>query len=253
MTFESWLSLPVGVLIASVSSTVGIGGGILWMPFLLIVLKISPTTAVVTSLMIQSVGMASGTTAYWRQRRIDGRLALWLLVFTVPGIALGAWMTRLVAPPQIELILGLLTLLTALVFVSLNRPYGESGNDRVTPRTARRYGWVVSCMALASGMLSVSIGEWIVPLMRHKMALRMAAAVATSIATIFGTCILGVAFHSAMGACPDLTVLVWAVPGVLVGGQIGPRIVERVNDRVLKEIFIFLLTLLGIHLIYNSY
>ena len=35
--------------------------------------------------------------------------------------------------------------------------------------------------------------------------------------------------------------------------QLGPRLAERINDRVLKEIFIFLLTLIGIHLIYNSY
>jgi hypothetical protein len=40
---------------------------------------------------------------------------------------------------------------------------------------------------------------------------------------------------------------------VIIGGQIGPRFSERINERMLKEVFIFLLTLIGIHLIYNSY
>ena len=113
--------------------------------------------------------------------------------------------------------------------------------------------WVVSAMAIASGMLSVSIGEWLVPYLRGKLTLKMNVAVATSIATIFGTCILGSSFHLAMGSRVHWETIAWAVPGVIIGGQIGPRISERINERILKEIFIFLLTLIGIHLIYNSY
>jgi len=43
------------------------------------------------------------------------------------------------------------------------------------------------------------------------------------------------------------------VPGVMIGGQIGPRIIRRINERILKEMFVFVLTLFGIHLIYNSF
>lgn len=250
---DNWLAFPVGILIAMVSSTVGIGGGILWMPFLLIFLKLSPAAAVLTSLMIQTAGMGSGTLAYWRQRQIDLPLAGLLLLLTLPGIAIGTWLTRTVPPTHFELILGLLTLLTALIFVSGNQSYAETGYDKVDLKKAGRYGWVVSLMAVASGMLSVSIGEWVVPLMRKKMALRMGVAVATSIATIFGVCVTATFFHLCAGARVDLSTIVWAIPGVIIGGQVGPRLAERINDRVLKEVFIFLLTLIGIHLIYNSY
>ena len=51
----------------------------------------------------------------------------------------------------------------------------------------------------------------------------------------------------------DTTACVWAVPGVIIGGQIGPRLTEKINDRMLKDVFVFLLTLIGIHMIYNSY
>lgn len=253
MMLDNWFTLPMGILIALVSSTVGIGGGILWMPFLLIILKLNPENAVVTSLMIQTAGMGSGSIAYWRQEQIEFRLMALLLLMTVPGIAFGAWLTRIVAPTQLELVLGIITLLTALLFVSANQNYGSAGLARVRLKTAGRYGWAVTIMSVASGMLSISIGEWLVPLMRSKMNLRMTTAVATSVATIFGTCVLGVAFHLLMGGHADLIVLAWAVPGVIIGGQIGPRLAERANDRVLKELFVFLLTLIGIHLIYNSY
>ncbi len=253
MMLDNWLSLPVGILIATMVSTVGIGGGILWMPFLLIILKVRPDTAVVTSLLIQMAGMGSGTFAFWRRQQIDIRLTALLLALAVPGIGVGALMTRILTPDHLELILGLLTLATAIIFVSTNDKYGFAGRERVEISQGRRYGWVVSIMAVASGMLSISLGEWLVPLLRNKLSLRMGVAIATSVATILGTCIIGAGSHLLLGGRADTHVLLWAVPGVIIGGQIGPRVSERINDRVLKEIFVFLLTLIGIHLIYNSY
>ncbi len=248
-----WLALPLGILIATVVSAVGIGGGILWMPFLMLILKLEPEASVMTSLVIQTAGMGSGSLAYARRTLVDYRLTVILLAATVPGLALGAWVTRNIRPAHLELALGLMTMITAIWFVSTNLKYDDGGHRHIRWKTARPYmGWV-SLMAVASGMLSVSIGEWLVPLLRGKMTLRMRSAVATSITTIFGTCILGAAFHHLLGSTPHWSVVAWAVPGVLIGGQIGPRLAERLNERRLKEVFIFLLILIGIHLIYNAF
>ena len=108
-------------------------------------------------------------------------------------------------------------------------------------------------MAAGSGMLSVSMGEWLVPFMRSKLEMKMNKAIGTSIAIIFATSAFGVATHLLLGAGTDLGLVLWAVPGVVIGGQIGPRIAARINSRLLKEVFIFLLTLIGIHLVYNAY
>jgi uncharacterized protein len=48
-----------------------------------------------------------------------------------------------------------------------------------------------------------------------------------------------------------LNVVLWAIPGVLVGGQIGPRLAGRIPDQTLKEIFILGLSLAGIHMMFN--
>ena len=99
-------------------------------------------------------------------------------------------------------------------------------------KTARPYrGWV-SLMAAVSGMLSVSIGEWLVPLLRGRMALRMRSAVATSVTTVCGTCVLGAVFHHMLGGRPQWAAIAWAVPGVLLGGQVGPRLAGRITNAV---------------------
>jgi uncharacterized membrane protein YfcA len=253
MSSVSVLAFPAGIIIASVVSAVGIGGGILWMPFFILFLKLSPETAVATSLLVQTAGMGSGSVAFIRKKTADLPLAVVILALTIPGLAIGALFTRLLSSANLELALGILTLTTAFLFVSVNHKYSETGMDRVQLKKAFRYGGIISVLAVASGMLSVSIGEWLVPLMRSRLKLRMRAAVATSIVTIFGTCIAGSLFHLMLGTTADPMVLAWAVPGVIIGGQVGPRLTDKINERVLKDVFIFLLTLIGIHLIYNSY
>lgn len=253
MSSVSVLAFPAGIIIASVVSAVGIGGGILWMPFFILFLKLSPETAVATSLLVQTAGMGSGSVAFIRKRTADLPLAAVILALTIPGLAIGALFTRLLSSANLELALGILTLTTAFLFVSVNHKYAETGMDRIQLKKAFRYGGIISVLAVASGMLSVSIGEWLVPLMRSRLKLRMRAAVATSIVTIFGTCIAGSMFHLMLGTTADPMVLIWAVPGVIIGGQVGPRLTDKINERVLKDVFIFLLTLIGIHLIYNSY
>ena len=64
----NFLAFPAGMIIASLASTVGIGGGILWMPFFLIFLKLPPETAVVTSLLVQTAGMGSGSVAFIKKK-----------------------------------------------------------------------------------------------------------------------------------------------------------------------------------------
>ncbi len=248
-----WPAFPIGIIIAMVSSIVGIGGGILWMPFLLLILKLNPEVSVITSLMIQTCGMSSSSLAYIRRQQVDFRLALLILAVTVPGIIGGSFLTRNISPPHIKLILGLLAMTTAFLFVSLNQKYDNKGLQRVEIKRVRPYMPLLSLMSIVSGMLSISIGEWIIPLMNGKMNLRMSTAIATSITTIAGVCLLGSVIHLMLGGLPHWQTIAWAVPGVLIGGQIGPRLTEYINERMLKELFIFLLTLVGIHLIYNAF
>ena len=48
-----WAALPAGFVIATLATLVGFGGGVLWMPYLILVAQLDPTQAVVTSLVIQ--------------------------------------------------------------------------------------------------------------------------------------------------------------------------------------------------------
>jgi uncharacterized protein len=223
------------------------------MPFLLIILKLRPDVAIATSLLLQTYGTGSGSFAYVRQKKADIKLSAVLLLFAVPGITVGAYISHRMTLSNLELIIGLIAMATVFVFVSSNQKYAEEGNDRVEMSRAIRHSWVVGIMAIASGMLTVNTGEWLVPVMQKKMFLKMSNAIATCIVMTFGISLVGVLIHLGMGGKPNIEVALWGLPGVLIGGQIGPRLVKMIDERTLKEIFVFVLTLISIHLLYNSY
>lgn len=253
MIGEAWLAFPAGMSIATIVMVVGFGGGILWMPFLLIVLQLPTETAIITSLMIQTAGTGSGSIAYTLQKKTDNRLALFLMSIAIPGVFAGAYFAHRVVPSNIEVIIGGISLATALLFAASNPKYTEAGVERVELKRVHRHSWIAVVMAVASGMLTLNIAEWLIPVMRNKMGLRMGNAIATCIVLTCGECLLGVWTHYFMGARPDWSIALWGMPGVIIGGQIGPRLAKRIDERLLKEIFIFMLTLIGVHLVYKYF
>jgi uncharacterized membrane protein YfcA len=97
------------------------------------------------------------------------------------------------------------------------------------------------------------MSEWLIPVMRSKLSLKMSNAIGTCLVIAFAVSCVGAVSHLLIGSQPNYNVIGWAIPGVIIGGQIGPRITKRINERLLKEVFVFFLTLVGIHLVYNSY
>ncbi|MGB9711961.1 MAG: sulfite exporter TauE/SafE family protein [Dissulfurimicrobium sp.] len=248
-----WSALPTGICIATIVMLVGFGGGVLWMPFLLVVMHAAPDTAIITSLLIQTAGTGSGSIAFIRQKKTDNRLALVMFCIAVPGILFGALLAHYIILSHIEMIIGLISLATALLFVTSNCKYTDEGVERVELKKAFKHLWIPVVMSIATGMLTLNVAEWLVPSMREKMGLKVSNAIATCVLLTCGECIVGMLIHGKLGARPDHGIASWAIPGVIIGGQIGPLLAKQIDERMLKEIFIFFLTLIGIHLVYSSY
>jgi len=250
---EYWYALPVGILISTLVSSVGIGGGVLWMPFFLLVLKLSPETAVLTSLVIQTAGMGSAGFTCAKQQRVDKKMAGFIVLISLPGVLVGSVLASRLQSEYMQLALGLLVMTTAFLFVSSEQKYADMGKESVDMKQAYRSSWITVPASIGSGMLSTSMSEWLIPIMRSKLSLKMSHAIGTSIVIAFGVSAIAAIIHLFLGATPEVGAVIWAVPGVLIGGQIGSRITAKINERLLKESFVFFLTLVGIHLVYNAY
>lgn len=241
-----------GIIIGSTAMAIGIGGGILWTPLLILVYGLSPQEAISTSLFIQITGLGSGTYAYIKAKLIHVRLSAILAVVALPGVILGSYMTVSLAEHTIQMILGIMAMILAILFVVSNTEAEERKNFILNAKAIRKVAAVPGFFGFLMGFLSVGISEWLIPALRHKLKLDMPHAIGTSIAMMFILAIVSSAIHFNLSENFHAEIIILGSVGTLIGGQIGARISQRINDQLLKQSFIYLMTLIGIHLIFQA-
>jgi len=243
-----------GLFIATAAMTIGIGGGILWTPLLILAYGLSPQEAVATSLLIQVIGMGSGTFAFLRTNLVEKKLALIFFLTALPGVIIGSFVTVNLPQQPVQMALGIMAMLLALLFVAGQDQMDDEQDDYHYDRTKINpllpipgfFGFIM-------GFLSLGIGEWLIPAMRNRLHLDMKRCIATIVPMMFLLAVVASFLHwSLMEESVRMNVFLWGALGTLIGGQIGPRVARYIDDRMLKETFIFLMTLIGIHLIFQA-
>jgi uncharacterized membrane protein YfcA len=254
---DLWYLIPIGICIATFASLIGIGGGLLWAPFLILVLKIDPKVAVLISFIIQLVGMGSATFSNIRNKLIFWKLAVRVLPFIALGVMVGSFLNQRLANPQfLEMGLGIVSIFVSLFFAFQTERYDANLNLDKSLLPPLWFKTQSGFFGIISGLFSVGIGDFLIPIMRTRMKIPMKYTIGTSLFLNFSIAFTGSIFSFGLSTTAlnqhHLWILGYSWIGVIIGGQLGPRLSNTVADSRLKEIFIFALLLIGIHLIYQS-
>jgi uncharacterized membrane protein YfcA len=108
------VALVAGYAVAVLTTPAGISGAVLLLPFQVRVLGISTVAATPTNLLYNVIATPGALYRYWRQKQTGGRLALVLIIGTLPGVIAGTVI-------RVELLPGprVFNLLVAAVLVPL--------------------------------------------------------------------------------------------------------------------------------------
>ncbi len=240
-----------GILIASGITALGLGGGIIWAPFLLLVYGLPVKQIVGTSLIIQVFGLGSATVKYSRLNVIDWRLSIKIVFLGMPGIFLGIYLLNIIHPTLFDFALGIIALTIAFLFVY------EVDRLNLQKAAVKKEGlglilFITPVMTILTSLFSVGIGDYLVPYFKKKMKMSMRRSIATAVSFMF---IFAAVSTISMNIIQDNIIWRIAAPaglGVIIGGQLGPKINTLLSDNSLKELFTFSLLLIGIHLIYHA-
>lgn len=106
--------------------------------------------------------------------------------------------------------------------------------------------------AFVAGLISTGVGEAILPSLVRRSHFPVPVAAATSTVIVAGTVLGASATHllqltleGGLGAVP-WNLLVWAVPGALVGATLGTRLQGRVSERATRLFFTGLFAVIGV-------
>lgn len=265
MSFEYWYMLPMSVLVATIAMASGVEGATFFSPLFILALKLSPEVAIGTALITEVFGFASGLLAYTRKKLIDFRLGLNLLVVTIPLAIIGTWISGIIDPVYLMIILGVGLFVVALSF--LRQPdhkdvvlmdkqivdeYGGK-NAQTVLTTAdgeeirytvcnRTEGRILSGIgAIFMGMVSTGLGEMNGFFLLQRCRVPSKVSVATSVFVVAITALVAstghfIQFAKNGGEVLDtvLSLIIFTVPGVIIGGQIGSKISSKIPQRDLE-------------------
>ncbi len=241
-----------GTVIASAAMAIGIGGGILWTPLLILAYQLTPADAISTSLFIQVAGLGSGTVAYYRAGLVKMKLSGIFFLVALPGIIIGSFITINLPQQAVQMALGIMAMILAILFVASNQEAELESNGDVGSEQIRSVTPIPFVFGFIMGFLSLGISEWLIPALRTKLHMKMPQAIGTAIAMMFMLAVVASLVHFYLSETVHVKIIILGAIGTLIGGQIGPRISRRINDKLLQQSFIYLMTLIGIHLIFQA-
>ncbi|MDR6226115.1 putative membrane protein YfcA [Desmospora profundinema] len=248
-----WIILIlIGLVAGTVGSLVGLGGGIITVPALLLVASlfpgyshITPPVAVGTSLVLVIITALASTISYTKKKRIDYSSAWSFFLASGPGAIVGAYLISYFQPRPFYIAFGLVMILVATVmqFREHLKPKSvkwDVKREFTDPKgNSYRYGyhrptaWIGSFVIGAlSGLFGIGGGSLLVPMMVLLFQFPAHVATATSMFVIFLSSILGSATHLIQGNIDWMAVLLIA-PGAWFGGQLGAWISERMSSHAL--------------------
>ncbi|WP_214625869.1 sulfite exporter TauE/SafE family protein [Paenibacillus agaridevorans] len=266
-----WILLMLlGVVAAAFGSLVGLGGGIIIVPGLLLFAPtligepIEHATAVGISLTVLIVTALASTLSYTKRGIVDFRSGLLFFITSGPASILGAALTGLMQAGVFQLLFGSLMLLLAGLLIGRDymKPFAKEWSIQRSITDAQgnvhTYGYglwsalaIGFCVGLISGLFGIGGGSLFVPMMVLLYRFPPHVATATSMFVIFLSAILGSGMHVALGEI-DWLLVAALVPGAWIGGRIGARIAVKLSGNKLLWLLRITLLALAIQLIFEG-
>lgn len=266
--FQLWQYVVFGVLVGCYGTIVGLGGGFLAVPALVLVAGFSPQQAAATSLVVVFSNAASGNISYYRQKRIDLATGWRFGLASVPGSLLGVEISRAFPLDPFKVVFGFI-LIAASVFLMIKpertpktiQPH-DSGKMGLTHRRLTdssgnvheyafdmKTGLLLSFFAgIISSLFGVGGGIIYVPALIYLFGFPAHIATATSFFVLLISSLAGIAFHGFYQHT------VYSVgfsigAGAIVGAQIGAALSRRLKSTLIIRLFAAALLVVGARLV----
>ena len=254
--YTYWYFLPLGIVIATLYTSTGISGSNFWIPVYLYFIDLEPRVSFWLALVSMMFGSIGGLLRHSSNKTINVSLIKKYLPITIPMAIFGAMMVQFL---DVELLLILFG-----VFVSSYGVYILFAIVKgISPeRSHTSINYFSACIGgFLTGVISVGLGKLILPrLMNHKIVINPSVAAGTTLAVVFATSFAAVIFRlngelvESLISYSDLimSIMIYEIPGILIGSQLGPNFVRRLNSTQMKSYVGMLLLVIGLAILVRT-
>lgn len=265
MSMEYWYMLPVSIVVATTAMASGVGGATFFSPIFILALHLRPDVAIGTALITEVFGFTSGVYAYASKKLIDYKLGITLLTATVPMAVAGSILAAWIPSDILKTILGVGLFIIAVSFLrtpgqedvkkmdrDIRETYGQehaetvletAEGEEIRYKVCNRYeGMTIAGIGgLFVGMISTGLGELDGYFLLQRCRVPSRVSVATGVFVVAVTALsasMGHFFRFAQSGGPALetvfSIVIFTVPGVVLGGQLGSWVATRIPQKVME-------------------
>jgi len=259
----------LGAVVGFFGALLGLGGGFIMVPALILLVGFDAHHAVGTSMVAAVFTGSSSALAYYWQRRLDWKLALVAETSTMPGAFIGALLTSFISSANLKTLFSILLTGLALSVLFRKEP-SETENEYEKGGRGNRFSWrrkiidskgkvfnysvdvlkllpVCFIAGIVSGFFGIGGGAIKVPVLYH-LGTPIHIAVATSTLMISLTALSGATGHLVLKHIKFLELL-GLIPGILLGTHYGASTARRTKSRTLRKLFGVTLIIMSILLL----
>lgn len=271
--FYSLMLVVVSLFAGLVGALTGLGGGIIIVPALTLLFDVPIPYAIATSL-IAVIGTSSGAaSAYVKEGYTNLQVGMFLQIATSLGAVLGAvvilWMN--VPTDLLGIVFGLVLIVTAILTMQAKADHREAVIQGSLSEKLQLYGAfpvngveekygsanpilgsvVMSVAGFLSGLLGVGGGVFKVLAMDNVMRLPFKVSTTTSNFMIGVTAVSSAIIYLANGYVVPLLAAPVLI-GIIIGSFLGAKILNKINVKLLKQIFAVIVVVIALYMIYNG-
>lgn len=238
--------LLLGLATGFCSAALGIGGGVIMVPCLVLLLGSKMKKAVGTSLatIIPTALVGIATHYILNAENIKGVVALPIIIGSLAGSYLGAWLVERMQGNSLRTLFSLLLIFTGLEMAGLVNLPTESVSSLTSGPLLALLGLIAG---IASALFGIGGGIIMVPAMTLFFGLSMHEAVATSLVALLPTTVAGALFHRKFGNI-DSSAIRFLIPTALIGAALGAVFANSMPAPVLERMFGILLLVASVKL-----
>lgn len=228
----------------------GLGGGIIMVPFLSVVAGVDIKTAAAVSLAAIVVNSFTASNEFLKKGMVDLELVITLSLFGVMGNIVGSRLSPIVPAEYVRLALAVLVLYAAFSLLKTRAPIAQAGYADL--RSKR----MILCTALAfltgilAGLIGVGGGVILVPLLYLVIGLPLDSARGTSSMIIGFSSAAATAVYFMSGQL-DPVVAAPVICGIIPGAKLGGFFGTMAPPAVVKTLFFIIMLYLAFRMSYQ--
>lgn len=234
--------IPIfGFLVGLLVSSLGGGGGGLYVPVLTLIFGVPPQVAVATSLASVFPTTAAGTFSHYRQGNVDVRTGLILGIGGILGTLIGSYIANMIPPIILKKALGVFTLLMLIPilrsFLKRRKNQDNTKKEKVTLTGFKRV--TASFFGVASGLMAGVFGLSGTPPVTmglYSLGLPSMLVVGTSVFVLIFNSITGITSYYVLGRL-DIPLIILLGSGAVLGAFLGPKLLVKIDSKTFEKIY----------------